>query len=289
MKRSKTLCKIISKDYLTDDIVSIRFESPDIAASAVAGQFVSVYTDSSSELLPRPISICDVEPDKGLVRIVFRIVGKGTAMFSEKKEGDYLQIIGPLGNGYSEAVASLPDNSNVIITGGGIGIPPMLGLAKSLNNGDLCDNKNCKINVVLGYRDILFLNEEFEQYGNVYIASEDGKHGTKGNVIDAIMSGKTGNNASDEENTSTVNPGIDINNIDAIFACGPMPMLRGIKSFAEEHNIEAWISLEEKMACGIGACLACVCNSTDVDSHSMVHNKRICKDGPVFNAKEVDI
>ena len=141
-----------------------------------------------------------------------------------------------------------------------IGIPPMLELAKHLNS---------KKQIVLGYKDELFLNEEFEKYGTVTIATEDGSCGTKGNVLDAVKA----------------------HNIkgDVIYACGPMPMLRAIKAYALENNIECYISLEEKMACGIGACLACVCKSKDIDDHSKVHNKRVCKEGPVFNAKEVEI
>ncbi len=121
---------------------------------------------------------------------------------------------------------------------------------------------DCEKSIVLGYRDELFLNEEFEPYGSVYLSSEDGMHGTKGNVIDAIKAcAVTG---------------------DIIYACGPTPMLRGIKQYAAEQNIRCEISLEEKMACGVGACLACVCQTKNVDEHSKVHNARICADGPVF-------
>ena len=128
---------------------------------------------------------------------------------------------------------------------------------------ELAKNLNCEKQMVLGYRDVLFLNDEFEQYGRVYAATEDGSAGTKGNVIDAIR-----------EN------GLDA---EIIYACGPTPMLRALKAYAAEHG------LEEKMACGIGACLACVCKSKDIDEHSHVHNKRICKDGPVFAAEEVEL
>ena len=123
--------------------------------------------------------------------------------------------------------------------------------------------------VVLGYRDHLFLKDAFLDLGKVYVATEDGSEGTKGNVLDAV-----------NEN------GIKA---DVILACGPTPMLRAVKQYALEHQIECYLSLEEKMACGVGACLACVCQSKDVDSHSHVHNKRICKDGPVFRAEEVEL
>ena len=123
---------------------------------------------------------------------------------------------------------------------------------------------------MLGYRDgNLFLKEAFEPYADVYISTEDGSVGTKGNVIDAI-----------KENHLTA---------DTIYACGPLPMLKGVKEFAAENNIEAQISLEEKMACGIGACLGCVCQSKEIDEHSNVKNKRVCKDGPVFDARQISV
>lgn len=139
----------------------------------------------------------------------------------------------------------------------------MLELAKTLNSKE-------NVSVVLGYRDNdLFLKNEFEPYANVYVSTEDGSVGTKGNVIDAI-----------KENVLEA---------DVIYSCGPIPMLRGVKAYAQEKNIEAQISMEEKMACGIGACLGCVCKSKEIDDHSKVHNKRICKDGPVFNAEDIEI
>ena len=124
--------------------------------------------------------------------------------------------------------------------------------------------------IVLGYRSKdTFLDDELKVYGNVTIATDDGSLGTHGTVIDAIKAcNVTG---------------------DVIYACGPTPMLRAIKAYAEENNIEAYVSLEEKMACGVGACLACVCKTTAVDDHSKVNNARVCKDGPVFNAKEVEL
>jgi len=129
-----------------------------------------------------------------------------------------------------------------------------------------CEEKQ----IVVGYRGAhTFLKEEFEQNGTLYISTEDGSVGTKGNVMDAIR----------EQSLDA----------DIIFACGPTPMLRAIKAYAEEKKIECYISLEERMACGIGACLACVCKTKEKDAHSNVNNKRICKDGPVFLSTEVDL
>ena len=247
----KESVKIIRQEQITMDVFSLWIETKDIAKNAKPGQFVSVYSKDGSRLLPRPISICEVDGNN--LRMVYRVVGTGTEEFSGYKAGDTLDVLGPLGNGYTL------DNKKAILLGGGIGIPPMLELAKRLD---------CEKSIVLGYRDVLFLNEEFEKYGDVYIATEDGSVGTKGNVLDAIKA-------------------CDITG-EVIYACGPKPMLRAIKTFAEENGMEAFISLEEKMACGIGACLACVCKTKDVDHHSHVNNARICKEGPVFNAKEVE-
>ena len=245
---------IIRQEEIADDIYSMWLRTEHIAAHAKAGQFVSVYCNEGSRLLPRPISICEIDRKDGAIRLVYRVAGKGTAEFSGMRTGMQLKVVGPLGNGFPQK------NKKAFLIGGGIGIPPMLETAKQLDAEKI---------MVLGYRDELFLNKEFEAYGDVYVATEDGSAGTKGNVMDAIR-----------ENDLEA---------DAIFACGPAPMLRAIKAYALEKGIPCWISMEERMACGVGACLACVCKSKDVDSHSHVHNKRVCKDGPVFLSTEVEL
>ena len=254
MGKVKTTAKVVSQEALAADIYSMWIEAPEIAAAAKPGQFLSVYTKDAGRLLPRPISICETDKGRGRLRIVYRVAGAGTAEFSGYRAGDDIAVMGPLGNGFPLK------SKKAFLIGGGIGIPPMLELSKNLE---------CEKQIVLGYRDELFLNREFEPFGRVYVATEDGSAGTKGNVLDAIR-----------ENGLTA---------DVIYACGPTPMLRALKAYAQERKIECWISLEERMACGIGACLACVCRSTDVDEHSHVHNKRICKDGPVFSAQEVEL
>jgi len=257
-EKQKINAEIIATEQLTPDIFSIWVQAPQIAKSAKAGQFASLYMDCKNHLLPRPISICEIDRERERLRFVFRVVGEGTMEFSHKKAGDTISLLAPLGNGFTL------EGTNVLLFGGGIGIPPMLQLAKEMHKN------GCKIQIVLGYRDnILFLSKEFEPYGTVYISTEDGSVGTKGNVIDAA-----------QQNHLCA---------DMIFACGPKPMLRGIKKFAADNAIPAQISMEERMACGIGACLACVCQSVKVDSHSHVHNKRVCKDGPVFYADEVEL
>ncbi len=254
MSGVKMIAKVRSQEKLASDIYSLILYVPEIAKQAKAGQFVSVYSKDGSNLLPRPISLCEIDHEEGTIRLVYRVVGKGTTEFSQLKEGDTIDVMGPLGNGFTLK------EKRAILIGGGIGIPPMLELAKQLN---------CEKNIVLGFRDETFLLEDLEPRGEVYIASEDGKHGVKGNVLDAIRE-------------------YEIKG-DIIYACGPTPMLRAIKEYALKNGIEAQVSLEEKMACGIGACLACVCKSKDVDHHTNVNNKRICKDGPVFDIQEVEI
>ena len=242
---------------IATDIYSMWLQTGKIAREAVPGQFLSLYSKDESRMLPRPISICQVDKNIGRVRLVYRIAGKGTAEFAHYESGDTLEIVGPLGNGFPLE----REYKKVFLIGGGIGIPPMVELSRQLSGKKL---------IVAGYRNSeLFLKEELEESGTVYIATEDGSIGTKGNVLDAIR----------ENNL----------NAEAIFACGPTPMLRALKSYAMEQGIDCYLSLEERMACGVGACLACVCRSMDVDSHTHVKNKRICKDGPVFAAEEIEL
>ena len=171
------------------------------------------------------------------------------------RTGMPLYVIGPLGTGFPKKPGK------ALMIGGGIGIPPMLQVAK-----ELAADKE----IVLGYRNRqLFLSDRFELCGKVHIATEDGSVGTKGTVLDVIQSKQL--------------------RAEVIYACGPMPMLKALKQYAAQQGIECWISLEERMACGVGACLGCVCRTTHKDAHSHVHNQRICTEGPVFDAREVDI
>ena len=220
-KKTKESLKIVSQERIGKDIYSMWLQADHMAAEAKPGQFLSLYTRDGSKLLPRPISICEIDRENGRIRLVYRVTGKntGTEAFSRLHAGVPVEVLGPLGNGFPLHEA---EGKRVFLMGGGIGIPPMLQTAKELNGTKTA---------ILGYRDELFLND----------------------------------------------------------ACGPTPMLRAIKAYAEEKNIPCWISMEERMACGVGACLACVCKSKEIDSHSHVHNKRICKDGPVFLSTEVEL
>lgn len=254
MGKIKEVASVISQEMLVTDIYSMWIKT-NIAKEAKPGQFISVYTKTEAKLLPRPISICEISDDKTALRIVYRIAGKGTDEFSKYTAGDDVSVLGPLGNGFPLG------EEKAILIGGGIGIPPMLELAKQLK---------CDKTIVVGYRDAsMFLIDDLKKYGSVVVATEDGSVGTKGNVIDAIKE-----------------QGVEGQ---VIYSCGPIPMLRGIKAYAKDAGITAYISMEERMACGVGACLGCVCKSKDVDDHSKVNNKRVCADGPVFNAEDIDL
>ena len=246
--------RTVSQVCIADGIFSLVLEAPSIAEEARPGQFISLYSRREDLLLPRPVSLCERFPSEGLIRLVYRIAGTGTKEFSLLKEGDPVRIMGPLGNGFS------PAGERPVLIGGGIGIPPMLELAKAFGGSAVS---------VLGYRSERFLEDEFRKAGETVIATEDGSFGTKGTVLDAIR----------EKGISG----------DGVYACGPLPMLRAVKAWAAGCGLPCRISLEERMACGVGACLACVCRTADVDEHSNVNNRRVCRDGPVFWAQEVEL
>ena len=240
-QKKKTKAMVVSQEKLADGIYDLRLET-ELAQDAACGQFVGVYPKDKSTLLPRPISICEIDKEKNQLRLVYRVAGKGTAEFSNLKIGDSVYLLGVLGNGFP--VDKAMPGTKAMLFGGGIGVPPILQLSKELS---------CEKLIVVGYRNAqCFLKEDFEQNGAVYVATEDGSVGTKGNVMDAVAAN-----------------GLEA---DIIYACGP-----------------AYISLEERMACGVGACLGCVCKTTHKDAHSHVNNARICTDGPVFEAREVEI
>ena len=258
-EKSKETAVVVSQKQVSEGIFSMWLQT-NAAAEAKPGQFISMYTNDGSKLLPRPISICEIDKANGRLRVVYRVTGEntGTEQFSKMQAGDTIPVIGPLGNGFPLEAGK---SRKAFLMGGGIGVPPILELAKQLE---------CEKQIIVGYRnEDTFLRGEFERNGKVYISTEDGSIGTKGNVMDVLR-----------EN------GLEA---DIIYACGPTPMLRAVKAYAEERGIECYISLEERMACGIGACLACVCRTKEKDSHSNVHNKRICKDGPVFLSTEVEL
>ncbi len=284
-KKKKDKAIVIDQQEISPGIYDLKLETG-IAAATGPGQFVGVYTGDPSKLLPRPISICGT--GDRMIRLVYRVTGAGTGTecLSKLKKGDEVDLIGPLGNGYDvESIMNKYDHP--VLLGGGIGIPPMLGLADALNNTISVSSPEKTVITILGYRDSnTFLADEFRSVSEVYIASEDGSVGTRGNVLDVLkekMIFKDQSASGDKEDKTDGIP------CDVIMACGPMPMLRAVATFARENGIKAYISLEERMACGVGACLGCVTKTKEINEHSQVKNARICTEGPVFDVDVLDL
>ena len=258
--RKKETTVVVSQKEISKDIFDLRVKS-EAASYAVPGQFAGIFPPSDARILMRPISICEADEGKREIRFVYRIAGEGTRLISGLKEGDKVDILSVLGNGFPLEAAT---GKKVAVMGGGIGIPPMLYTCREIFG------RTAETEIYLGYRNNdTFLASEFAPYGTVNVVSEDGSTAYKGNVLDALK--ETG-----------FTP-------DVIMACGPMPMLRAIKKYAEEAGCVAYISLEERMACGVGACLGCVAKTVHKDEHSHVNNTRVCTEGPVFDATEVEI
>lgn len=242
------ISRVISNVCISPDIYDIVLECPKISSMSKAGQFVEIYPDNGVNILARPISIC--ETGNAGIRIVFRKVGKGTEIFLKLKPEDNIRIMGPCGNGYT-----IKEGSSLLV-GGGIGVPPLLELCKQLKG---------EKTVVLGYASNTFLVEDFEKTGaKVYISTDDGSAGFKGNTVELIKS-------------------LDLK-AEHIYACGPGVMLKALSEFAAEKNIDTQISTEERMACGIGACVGC---AILIAENGQNVYKKVCKDGPVFNSREV--
>jgi dihydroorotate dehydrogenase electron transfer subunit len=250
----------------------------------IAGQFVGLYLSDGAHLLPRPIRICEVLPERAALRLVYKVVGKGTEQFSRWQPGQAVNVLGPLGNGFTPIAEAYKS----VVVGGGVGIPPMLELAKPLAG------QGKRVIAVLGFADETFLVDEFKRVcEDVYIATDSGREGVKGNVTDVLkgldlLRGTEGNTPCGSGSLSAV----EIKNA-ALYACGPKPMLRAVKAFAEERGLPLQVSMEERMACGVGACLCCAVEGGYGQCGCEASHKprylRVCKDGPVFDAWEVAI
>lgn len=248
--KTTEIAEVVSNINITADIYDMVLKCPEIAKLAKPGQFVEVYTDSEALLLPRPISICEINSDG--VRLVFQVVGKGTKLFSALKSGDTLRLVGPCGNGYT-----LKSDKSALLVGGGIGVPPLLEVAKRL--------KDCKVVLASRTENLSILADEFKKTGaEVYVATDDGSTGYRGNAVQLLR---------DKALTA-----------DVVYSCGPKIMLKFLTEYAVEKNMECQVSMEERMACGLGACVGCVVKIKDGDDWQ---HKKVCKDGPVFEGREV--
>ena len=249
MKYDTAYAKLIKKEETAENIFDFVLECPQLAEKAKAGQFAHIAV--SGKTLRRPISICDA--DERNIRIVFQIKGEGTEILSKSKEGDLIDILAPLGHGFD-----IPKGKRIAFVGGGIGVPPMLFSAKQADDAV----------AVLGFRNkkAVILTEDFKKVcSEVFVATDDGSFGIHGFTSDILRN--------------------IINDIDMVCACGPMPMLKVIAEICKEHNKPCQVSLEERMGCGIGACLVCACKTLDKDGN--IEHSHVCKKGPVYNAEEV--
>ncbi len=238
-------CEIICKREIAPKQIEFILKNKRLAQEAKPGQFVHIAIENGSNLLRRPISICDSFGEN--TRIIFEIKGEGTAWMAEKNEGDILTLMGPLGNGFT-----VEQGKRAFVIGGGIGTFPLYKLCKQLDSPQ----------IFLGFRnkDMVVMENEFAAAGQLHIATDDGSYGYHGFAISLA-----------EEK---------INECDVIYACGPKPMLKAVKAMAEKYGKKAQLSMEERMGCGIGACLVCVCKTT-------TGNRQVCLQGPVFDAEEI--
>ncbi|UZT81892.1 dihydroorotate dehydrogenase electron transfer subunit [Caproicibacterium sp. BJN0003] len=240
---------VIRKEVLTQDIFDFTVKAPTLVPMVKPGQFANILVPN--KILRRPISICSAE--NGLLRFVFQIRGEGTQLLSRFQVGDTLDFLAPLGNGFP--VEDL--QKKAIFVGGGIGVPPLLGLAQKYGKNGTA---------ALGFRskEAVILEKEFAAAGStVKIATDDGSFGHHGFAADFL------------KETS----------FDICYACGPKPMLKAVSELCKQMNKPCWISLEERMACGIGACLGCAVQLKRANGES--YYGHVCKDGPVFSSEEV--
>lgn len=250
MKFDAQDCKLVCKEQLTKTIFDFRLQNKALAEITKPGQFVQVLVPSKT--LRRPISVCDVEDDT--IRLVFEIRGEGTEILAQAQLGEMINIIAPLGNGFD-----IDSDKKTIFIGGGIGVPPMLYSAKQCG-------KNATVINGFRNRDAVILSQDFEKsVGKLIITTDDGSYGIHGFVTQPL-----------EE---------EIRNAEMICACGPTPMLKNIAKMAKEYHVPCQVSLEQRMACGIGACLGCAVLVQDGNGNQTY--KHVCKDGPVFYSEEV--
>lgn len=256
--------KLLKKEELISGIFKFSVQADEIVNTAKPGNFIEIKVNDDIEpFLRRPISIYNMDKENGILEFIFQVKGKGTMVLSKRNEGELIDIVGPLGFG----TFKYSSYEKLAIIGGGIGVFPLYELAKCA----YAKNKN--VNAYLGFRnkELVVLENEFKEVSNqLTITTDDGSYAQKGFAIDFLKKD------------------IEDGKIDSIYACGPLPMLRAVRELAIEKNIPCQISLEEKMACGLGVCLGCAVKtaSSPKDAPEYWH---VCKGGPVFQAKEVEI
>lgn len=259
--KQQIFAKIVKKEKLLEGLYKFSVEAKDIVNAAKPGNFIEIRVNENLDpFLRRPISIYNLDKENGILEFIFQVKGKGTEILTKKDVGDSIDILGSLGSGSFDFEGC----TNIGIIGGGIGIFPLYELAKEAKSSGI------KVNTYLGFRnkELVTLEKEFEEVSTkLTITTDDGSYKNSGFAINYL------------EN--------DIDSIDGIFACGPLPMLKAVKRLAEEKRIKCQISLEEKMGCGLGVCLGCAVK-TSASSEENPEYVHVCKEGPVFDSKTVD-
>lgn len=247
----QVIFEILSNEALTADVYRMVLGG-DTSGITKAGQFVEIALPG--KFLRRPISVNDWEPGK--LTIIYKVVGHGTEQMSALPAGTRLDVLTGLGNGYDTTLCG----DNPVLVGGGVGVPPLLQTAYAAKE------KGLHVTVAVGYRDALFLEQEFRAAADAFhFATDDGSAGFHGNAVQLIE-------------TLALSEGT------VVLACGPKPMLRALQRFCMERTLPLQVSLEERMGCGYGACVGCVCK---LRQNGAILQKRVCKDGPVFDGSEV--
>ncbi len=251
MKFDAQDCLLVKKEQLTETIFDVTLQNEVLASLCRPGQFAHVLVPGKT--LRRPISIC--QAGNGILRLVFEVRGEGTRVLSELPVGSTVNVIAPLGNGFD-----LPENGQVVLVGGGIGVPPMLYAADFLGN---------RATVINGFRDksAVILTKDFQASGCRLIETTDnGSYGIHGFVTGPLKE--------------------VISGADLVCACGPAPMLKNVAAVAQQFHVPCQVSLEQRMACGVGACLGCAVAIKRKEGGFAY--RHVCKDGPVFAAEEVE-
>ena len=249
-EKYKERVTVVYQSCIAAGVYSIWLQTAQIAAAAVPGQFVSVYSNNASRILPRPISICEINKNSGMIRLVYRVVGEGTHDLVRCVPGTELDVLSGLGNGFDLAKGG----AHPILLGGGIGIAPLYGLAQRMLEAGIAPT------VGLGFRsggDAFYL-EEFGKLGcRLMVATEDGSLGTKGFVTDLAR---------------------HVPECGYAFVCGPTPMLKAVHGLPQLTGGQ--FSFEARMGCGFGACMGCSVPTGN-------GYKRVCKDGPILYKEEI--
>ena len=257
MKRYDTAqCRVLSVREIAANTFDLTVDAGEMAVRAAPGQFVHVMV--AGKTLRRPISICDSSAEQKTLRLVFQIRGEGTRWLAGIREGDTLDLLGPLGHGF---VLGGTDR-RVVFVGGGIGVPPLLSAARRFG---------ANAEVILGFRSAsaAILQQDFAAAGcRISLLTDDGSLGEKGFV------------------TARLEKALAEGGVQEVFACGPTVMLKNVAALAAQAGTACQVSLEERMGCGVGTCLVCACKTKRADA--MGGYSHVCKDGPVFRAEEVD-